>query len=69
MIAWVRRQPSGLYLVRDSDGETHATRSAWLATLATRYHEAQTPVSIHSVRGWYYRELQAIMPAETVATC
>ena len=58
----VKQQPSGLYLVTDSDGKKHATKNAWLATLAQRYRQLQTPVVLHGGAGWYYRDLAAITP-------
>lgn len=69
IIVEVKQQPSGLWIVRDSSGERHATRSAFLATLAERYRAAKTSVDIDSYRGWYYRDLRAITPSPVNASC
>lgn len=66
-ITRVQQQLSGLWLVKDSTGTTHVTKSPWLASLADRFREAQTPVEVFSSAGWYYRDLWAIKdPTATV---
>lgn len=62
-IASVQQQPSGLYVVTDSEGQKHATKSPWLASLADRYRETGVDVELFSASGWWYRELWSIREA------
>jgi hypothetical protein len=58
----VRRQVSGLWIVTDSTGTRHATRSDFQAAVASRYRELRTPVQIESASGWWYKDLREISP-------
>lgn len=66
-IASVTKQPSGLFVITDSAGQKHATRNAWLASLADRFREQGTDVELYSSSGWYYRDLWSIRAAGTKA--
>ena len=65
----VIQKPSGWYVVTDSTGTAHATKSAWLASLAERYREKEANVAILSYRGWNYRELRTITEVTAKESC
>lgn len=67
-ITRVEQKPSGWYVITDSDGVEHATKHVWLASLAQRYAEKETEVSLLSFRGWRWRELHKITEVTPGAT-
>lgn len=56
------RGTAGFWRFRTSDGARHATKSAFLASLATEYFEKQTRVFVDGCAGWYYRDVWQITP-------
>lgn len=64
-ITSVVQRPSGWWIVTDSTGEQHGTKSAWMASLAQRLHEKEAEVAILSFRGWSFRELRNITEIKT----
>lgn len=59
-IAAVHQQPSGLWLVTDDKGQKYATKNDRLVAQAREAVTSGAPVSILSLQGWFYRELQAV---------
>lgn len=62
-ITSVTQKPSGLYVIADSDGGLHATRNAWLASLADQLRRKGAAVELFSASGWWYRDLWSIREA------
>lgn len=65
-IVTVKQQPSGLWIVTDSEGTKHATKSPFMASLADQYRKRGTRVRIHGASGWYYRQIAAITPLDSL---
>ena len=58
------KEPKGRrwFVIVDANGEKHATRNQFIAALAERCRDKQTPVSILSASGWHYRDLISLKP-------
>lgn len=53
---------NGLFRIRTSDNQVHATKNAWLASVAERYKISGELVEMHDGGGWFYRNVRAIEP-------